>query len=228
VDFRLSPARAPAVACDAMVSSSQPLATLSGIDLLRAGGNAVDAALCMAAVLCVTEPHATRVGGDLFAIVRDPAGHVYALDAAGPAPRGAEPEPPATAGPRSVDVPGSVAGWGELSRRFGKAGLERCLRPAIELARRGVAASWNCARAWGASPCAPEAFGPPPPFRIDGDTLSLERPLWDRTAELEDIGFRIRVRTDRAAFGGGQAIIRRDGALYGASDARTDGCALGF
>src|SRR5450759_5073069 len=84
--FRFSPARAPAVGGEAMVSSSQPLATISGLDLLREGGNAVDAALCMAAVLCVTEPDATGLGGDLFALVRDPAVGLLGLDAAGPAP----------------------------------------------------------------------------------------------------------------------------------------------
>jgi gamma-glutamyltranspeptidase/glutathione hydrolase len=162
--FRFSPARAPAVGSEAMVSSSQPLATVSGLDLLREGGNAVDAALCMAAVLCVTEPDATGLGGDLFALVHDPTAGLLGLDAAGPAPSAAPIEPPALFGPRSVDVPGAVAGWGELSRRFGHVGLERCLRPAIELAKGGVAAGFNSACAWNASPRAPKAFGAPPSF----------------------------------------------------------------
>ncbi|MGB9184898.1 MAG: gamma-glutamyltransferase [Solirubrobacteraceae bacterium] len=164
MDFRSSPARAPAVGGEAMVSSSQPLATISGLDLLREGGNAVDAALCMAAVLCVTEPDATGLGGDLFALVRDPAVGLLGLDAAGPAPGAAPVQPPAMFGPRSVDVPGAVAGWGELSQRLGRVGLERCLRPAIELAKHGVPAGFNCASAWTASPRAPEALGPPPGF----------------------------------------------------------------
>jgi gamma-glutamyltranspeptidase/glutathione hydrolase len=147
-----------------MVASSQPLATLAGLDVLREGGTAVDAAICAAAVLCVTEPDATGVGGDLLALVRDPDGNVHGLDAAGPAPRSAPPEPPAESGPRSVDVPGAPAGWGELSRRFGRAGLDRCLAPAIDLARDGVTAGFNCARSWRISPRAPAAFGPPPAF----------------------------------------------------------------
>jgi gamma-glutamyltranspeptidase / glutathione hydrolase len=164
VTFSLSPARAAAVASRAMVASSQPLATLAGLDLLREGGNAVDAAICAAAVLCVTEPHSTGIGGDLFAILRDPSGDLHGLDAAGPAPRSAPPAPPAGSGPRSVDVPGAVAGWGELSRRFGRVGLDRCLAPAIDLARTGVPAGFNCAQPWQASPRAPVEFGPPPAF----------------------------------------------------------------
>jgi gamma-glutamyltranspeptidase/glutathione hydrolase len=164
MDFRLAPARAPVVGLEAMVASSQPLASISGLEVLRAGGNAVDAAVCMAAVLCVTEPDATGVGGDLFALVRDRTGELCALDAAGPAPAEAPVEPVAPEGPRSVDVPGAVAGWGELCRRFGRLGLERCLQSAIELARRGVAVGANCARLWRASARAPRAFGPPPAF----------------------------------------------------------------
>ena len=64
-------------------------------------------------------------------------------------------------------------------------------------------------------------------FRIDGSTLSLEQPLWDRADELARLGFRVVRETERGAFGGGQAIIVRDGTLFGGSDARKDGCALG-
>ncbi len=164
MSFRLSPARAPIAASEAMVASSQPLASLSGLDVLRAGGNAVDAALCMAAVLCVTEPEATGVGGDLLVIVREPDGQLWGLDAAGPAPADAPAGAPELSGPRSVDVPGAVAGWGELSERFGRLGLERCLRPAIELAADGFAVGANTARAWQGSDRAPERFGSPPSF----------------------------------------------------------------
>jgi gamma-glutamyltranspeptidase/glutathione hydrolase len=65
-------------------------------------------------------------------------------------------------------------------------------------------------------------------FRIDGLTLSLEESLWSREGELARLGYRIEKSTDRRSFGGGQAIICRDGALFGGSDARKDGCALGF
>jgi gamma-glutamyltranspeptidase / glutathione hydrolase len=154
------------VAAEAMVASSQPLATLAGLDVLREGGSAVDAAICAAAVLCVTEPHATGIGGDLFAIVQDASGVLHGIDAAGPAPTLAPAEVPAQSGPRSVDVPGAVAGWGELARRFGRVGLDRCLAPAVDLARDGVPAGFNCARVWRVSPRAPDAFGPAPSFGV--------------------------------------------------------------
>jgi gamma-glutamyltranspeptidase/glutathione hydrolase len=164
VSFSLTPTRAACVSTEAMVATSQPLATLCAVDLMHAGATAVDAAICAAAVLCVTEPEATGIGGDLFAIVREPSGALHGIDAAGPAPADAPREPPAPDGPRSVDVPGAVAGWGELSARFGRTGLERCLQPAIALAERGVAAGFNTARAWRESPRAPAAFGTPPAF----------------------------------------------------------------
>jgi gamma-glutamyltranspeptidase/glutathione hydrolase len=65
-------------------------------------------------------------------------------------------------------------------------------------------------------------------FRIDGDTIALEEPLRDHGAELATLGYRINPSADRALFGGGQSIICRDGSLFGGSDARKDGCALGF
>jgi gamma-glutamyltranspeptidase / glutathione hydrolase len=164
VSFSLSPTRAAAVSTQAMVASSQPLASLAAIDLLRAGGNAADAAICAAAVLCVTEPEATGIGGDVLALVRAPSGELHGLDAAGPAPALAPREPAAEHGPRSIDVPGAVAGWTELSVRFGRTELGRCLEPAIALAERGVAAGFNTSRNWRASPRAPAAFGPPPRF----------------------------------------------------------------
>jgi gamma-glutamyltranspeptidase / glutathione hydrolase len=162
--FRLAPARAPTVAGEAMVASSSTLATLSALDTLRSGGNAVDAALCAAAMLCVTEPHATGIGGDLFALVRTADGDVFALDAAGPAPRDAPAEAPAESGPRSVTVPGAVAGWSALSSRFGRLGIDRCIAPAVDAANRGVVAGSDTAHHWWRSPNAPAAFGPPPPF----------------------------------------------------------------
>ncbi|HET9214648.1 MAG TPA: gamma-glutamyltransferase, partial [Gaiellaceae bacterium] len=72
--FRNAPARPPAVAAEAMVATSQPLATRAGLRALERGGNAADAALAAAAVLCVTEPMSTGIGGDAFALVSDGEG----------------------------------------------------------------------------------------------------------------------------------------------------------
>jgi gamma-glutamyltranspeptidase/glutathione hydrolase len=146
--FRFAPARPPAVAAEAMVSTSHPLATRAGMRALEAGGNAVDAALAAAAVLCVAEPMSTGIGGDLFAIVWDGA-DAHGLDAAGPAPRDAAPLTPVEPlGPRSVTTPGAVRGWEELARRFGRLGLDRCLGDAIDAATRGVAIGAVAADAW--------------------------------------------------------------------------------
>ena len=83
--FRFAPSRPPAVALEGMVAASQPTAVRAGLRMLERGGNAMDAALAAAAMLCVTEPMSTGVGGDVFAIVSHD-GEVTGLDAAGPAP----------------------------------------------------------------------------------------------------------------------------------------------
>jgi gamma-glutamyltranspeptidase/glutathione hydrolase len=159
--FRFAPGRGPATAASAMVASSQSAATLAGLEILRRGGNAVDAAIAAAAVLCVAEPMSTGVGGDVFALIWDGA-EVHGLDAAGPAPASAAPLPVPTLGSDSVTVPGAVAGWAELSRRFGRFGLDTCLERAADLAQSGVAAGFHCSLAWRRAQQAPEEFGRPP------------------------------------------------------------------
>lgn len=161
MSFRLAPARPPAVAAEAMVATSQPLATRAGLRALERGGNATDAALAAAAVLCVTEPMSTGIGGDAFAIVWDGA-RLHGLDAAGPAPLGAEVGAPvAKRGPRSVTVPGAVRGWAELAGRFGSLGLDTLLADAIGAAEQGFAVGRVTARAWSAAPAPPELGRPP-------------------------------------------------------------------
>src|SRR4051794_9205140 len=147
VRFRFVPGRPPAVAANAMVATSQPLATRAGLRALERGGNAVDAALSAAAVLAVAEPMSTGIGGDCFAIVwRD--GEADGLDSAGPAPARAEPMPPDERGPRSVTVPGAVAGWADLAAKHGRLGLDACLADAIDAAERGYAVGAITAAHW--------------------------------------------------------------------------------
>jgi gamma-glutamyltranspeptidase/glutathione hydrolase len=149
-----------------MVATSQPLATRAGVRALERGGNAADAALAAAAVLGVTEPMSTGAGGDVFALIwRD--GRLSGLDAAGPAPLDADPvEPVEERGPRSVTVPGAVAGWAELAARHGRLGLDACLADAIDAAERGFAVAPRTAAAWALTPAAtstPWAAAAPPP-----------------------------------------------------------------
>jgi gamma-glutamyltranspeptidase / glutathione hydrolase len=139
--------RQPGILGGAMAATSHPLATRAAIGALDAGGNAVDAALTAAAVLTVAEPCECGPGGDGFAQVWF-GGELHAINGSGRSPLeagGASPEP---AGPRSVTVPGVVAMWADLSDRWGRLGLDRCLEPAIALAERGVAVTNRIARLW--------------------------------------------------------------------------------
>jgi gamma-glutamyltranspeptidase/glutathione hydrolase len=145
-----------------MVATSQPTATAAGLGILRRGGNAADAALAAAAVLCVTEPMATGPGGDLFALVFAD-GRAEAIDAAGPAPRRVGSHlVPDRYGPRSITVPGAVAGWALLAERHGRLGLEACLQDAIAVAADGFAVGARCAQAWVSAPNLPDGFAPAP------------------------------------------------------------------
>jgi gamma-glutamyltranspeptidase/glutathione hydrolase len=120
-----------------MVSTSQPLAALTGAEVLRDGGNAMDAALAAAGVLAVTEPNQCGVGGDLFAIVVRDGESPVGLNASGRSPADPGDALPELFGPRSVTVPGCPSGWADLAERFSSLGLAAALQPAIALARRG-------------------------------------------------------------------------------------------
>jgi gamma-glutamyltranspeptidase / glutathione hydrolase len=149
--------RSPAVGKNGMAATSQPLATLAAIEILKSGGNAIDAAIAANAVLAVTEPMSCGLGGDLFAIVWDAhSKKLYGLNASGRSPRELSLEEfqrrklkyvPAT-GPLPVTVPGCVDGWAELHHRFGKLPLNKILAPAIRHAREGFAVTEVIARGW--------------------------------------------------------------------------------
>lgn len=139
-----------------MVATSSPQATLAARDVLKAGGNAVDAAITAAAVLCVTEPHMTGIGGDCFAILATPEGKVLGLNGAGRSAYAATPDWLKASGLRRIDphsvhavtVPGAIDAWEELLRSHGSWSLAQCLEPAIALAEEGVPTLPRVARDW--------------------------------------------------------------------------------
>lgn len=143
-----------------MAATSQPLATQIALDILKAGGSAVDAAIAANAALGVMEPTGNGIGGDLFAIVWDAkTKKLYGLNASGRSPQGLTLEMlqekgltslPAY-GPLPVSVPGAVDGWFELHERFGKLPMNEVLAPAIGYAREGFPVSELIAYYWRAS-----------------------------------------------------------------------------
>ncbi|MBP7264685.1 MAG: gamma-glutamyltransferase family protein [Spirochaetia bacterium] len=149
-------ARSVVYARNGMVCTGQPLAAQAGLDVLKRGGNAVDAAVATAAALTVLEPTANGIGGDAFALVwKD--GRLYGLNASGPAPKAlslaalARQDPPLIAkhGWEPVTVPGAPSAWFALSRRFGALPFADLLEAAVRYARDGYPVSPVCARYWG-------------------------------------------------------------------------------
>ncbi len=138
-----------------MVATSNALAAQAGLEMLKKGGNAVDAALAAAACLTVCEPTSNGIGGDAFAIVAF-GGGLYGLNASGPAPQGISLEALVKRGcqelPRygfvPLNVPGAPAGWVALSKRFGRLPLTDVLAPAIFYAEEGYAVSPVLAQQW--------------------------------------------------------------------------------
>ncbi len=140
-----------------MVCAAQPLAVQAGVDVLRDGGSAVDAAIAVNACLALMEPTACGLGGDLFAIVWDPkAGKLAGLNASGRAPLAltiakVPPEPDGTIplfSPYAWTVPGCADGWFELHGRYGKLPMRRVLEPAIRYAEEGFPLSPVIASDW--------------------------------------------------------------------------------
>jgi len=138
--------RSEVIAQNGMVASSHPLATQIGIEILKNGGNAIDAAISVNAALGLMEPTGCGIGGDLFAIVWDPkTKKLHGLNASGPSPQSLsldyfldnDYEGIPFYGALPVSVPGTVAGWFALHRKFGNLSMDQILSPAIQYAEKG-------------------------------------------------------------------------------------------
>ncbi len=159
--------RSEVMAQHGMVVTSQPLAAQAGLQILKQGGNAIDAAVATAGVLNIVEPMMVGVGGDLFAVIYIAKDNkTYVLNASGTAPTGATIErfnnlgyhwDPKNWGPASgmpeygildVTVPGAVWGWQEVLRRFGRMTFKQVLEPAAQYAQDGFPVSERIASDW--------------------------------------------------------------------------------
>ncbi len=149
--------RSEVIATHGMVATSQPLATQVALDILKAGGSAVDAAIAANATLGLVEPTGCGIGGDLFAIVWDAEkGELTGLNASGRSPEsltlqhfrdlGLEGVP--YLGPLAVSVPGAVDGWFELHGRYGRLPMSELLAPAISYADEGFPVTQFIANLW--------------------------------------------------------------------------------
>ena len=156
-----------------MVCTSQPLAAQAGLDIIKQGGNAIDAAIATAACMTVLEPTSNGIGSDAFALVWT-KGELHGLNASGRAPMEITAEKVKkqgyTAMPKRgwipVMVPGAPSAWAELSEKFGRLPLEKVMEPAITYAREGYPVSpvisklWNNAYKEFSDPLKDECFNP--------------------------------------------------------------------
>lgn len=170
--------RSPVLATAGMAATSQPLATQAALEILRKGGNAVDAAIAANAVLGLVEPTGNGIGGDLYALVWDAKSkQLYGLNASGRSPQtltrqyfidhGFDKIP--SHGPLPVSVPGTVDGWFMLHNRFGSLPMSDNLQAAIEYAEQGFPVSQLIAYYWQRSvPILEKWPGFKEQFTIDG------------------------------------------------------------
>ncbi len=154
--------RSPVLGAHGAAASAHPLATQTALDVLRAGGSAVDAAIAANALLGLVEPTGNGIGGDIFVIVWDPATQrLYGYNGSGRSPRGlsfnemrrvararGNPNAVPSFGAASVSVPGTVDGWFALHERFGRTPMAELLAPAIRHAREGAPIPQTIAMYW--------------------------------------------------------------------------------
>jgi gamma-glutamyltranspeptidase / glutathione hydrolase len=155
-DFNI-PGRSAAMAANGMAATSHPMATLAALDILRAGGNAADAAIAAVAMQCVVEPQSTGIGGDCFVMYSRSGGLPVALNGSGRAPAKADVAWYVEHGigeiqvptPHAVTVPGAVDAWCVFNREYGTRPLAELLEPAALAAENGyivtprIAADWQ-------------------------------------------------------------------------------------
>ena len=149
--------RSNVISSNAMIATSHPIAASVGIDILKNGGNAVDSALAMNAVLCVSEPHMTGVGGDCFAMLSvDGSAEIKALNGSGKSSENASSEDLrkreldviTSDMPDAVTIPGAVKGWHLLHSEHGNMPWKEIFEPAIEYAKSGVRVHERVALDW--------------------------------------------------------------------------------
>jgi gamma-glutamyltranspeptidase/glutathione hydrolase len=155
-DFH-APGRSPALSTHGMAATSMPAATMAALDIMRAGGNALDAAVAAAAVLGVIEPQSTGIGGDCFCLYAPAgSGRVIAMNGSGRAPAAASIDWFEAHGitalentsAHSVTVPGAVSAWETLLAAHGRKGLDEVLQPAIRCAEEGWPVHARVAHDW--------------------------------------------------------------------------------
>jgi gamma-glutamyltranspeptidase/glutathione hydrolase len=154
------PGRSPARAMNGMAATSHALATVTALNVLQDGGNAMDAAVAACAVQCVVEPQSTGIGGDCFCLIA-PGGaeKIVAFNGSGRAPAAADPDWYIAQGittieqptPHAVTVPGAVDAWQTLLEKYGTKDLGELLQPAIRLAREGYPVTSRVASDWAAN-----------------------------------------------------------------------------
>lgn len=189
--------RSEVLATHGMAATSQPLATQAALEILRAGGNAVDAAIAANACLGLMEPVGSGIGGDLFVIGWDASGGdgLYGLNGSGRTAKGTSYEAMKShlaslgletipyLGPLSVSVPGAVDGWFTLHARYGKLPIAEVLAPAIRYAEEGFPVSELIAFYWERSvPRLKQYPGFAETFTVDGERAPQEGEIWRNPA----------------------------------------------
>ena len=199
-----------------MAATSQPLASSVALEILMAGGNAIDASVAAAAVLNVVEPHMTGIGGDMFAILWSAEeGRLVGLDASGRAGSLMTPEALREKGhddipyrgPESITVPGALSGWAALLEEYGTLSLAEALAPAIRIAEEGFPVSPIIAGQWRGNRSVLQRYeGAAETYLIDGER-GPDAGEWFRNPDLAQT-FRTVAEGGQEAFYGGDLGAR--------------------